>query len=275
MKKTDLIKSIAALLKLDETKLTDALTADAEKEIDIAVPEVTVFTTDELTALHESKINEGKKEGSKNGEAQGKELLVKELKKAFGVEFEGKDPVKLKEVIIAQFAKGDEGLKERIKQLEITLQTKDQEVEQARKQSETAIFESGLLSSFPATRKSIDKGGFTDSEYLAAIKNNLSFELVDGVTVVKKGGTIMQDPKTYKPIPVSDAITSYFSERKWVDESIKVKGRGGDDDNTFGKAIKLSDATKAWEAEGKNVASAEFQQHVTALAKENPDFIFD
>lgn len=274
MKKTDLIKSIAGLLKLDETKLNEALSADAEKEIGIALPEVTVFTAEELTALHESKINEGKKEGSKNGELQGKELLVKELKKAFGVEFEGKDPIKFKEAIVAQFAKGDDGLKERIKELEVTLQTKEKEVEATKKQAETAVFDSGLLSSFPSSRKPIDKGGFTDSEYLVAIKNNLSFELLDGVTIVKKGGTIMQDPKTFKPIPVSDAITSYFSERKWVDEAKKT-GRGGEDDNAFGKAMKLSDATKAWEAEGKNVASAEFQQHVTALAKENPDFIFD
>lgn len=85
----------------------------------------------------------------------------------------------------------------------------------------------------------------------------------------------MQDAKTYKPIPVADAITTYFSERKWVDEVKQINGRGGKDDNTNGKAIKLSDATKEWEDQGKNVASAEFQQHVSALAKENPDFVFD
>lgn len=276
MLKKEVITKLAALLKIDEKLFTEALTAPDEKEL--TLPDLQLFTPEELTSRDDAKLAEGKKIGLKEGEGAGKELTVKELKKVFGVEFEGKDAAKLVEMVKGQFAKGDEGLKQQLETLRQQMKDKDKTIEQIEQQAAQATFDAQLLSSFPANRKSVNDGGFTDAEYLAAIKANLQFETVDGATVVKKGGQIVQDQKTYKPLAVPDVVQSYFGERKWSGEQQQQQqgGRGGGNQgNGGGKPIKLSEAMKAWEADGKSTATAEFQTHVTALVKENKDFEFD
>lgn len=274
MLKKEQIAKIAEALKLDAKAFEEAITATDEKEV--VIPEVQVFTAEELTARDEAKLTEGKKTGAKEAEAQGKELIVKELKKTFGVEFEGKDPAKLTEAIKAQLAKGDEGLRQQVQQLQSTLTAKEQEVEAEKAKAQTAIFDTSLIASLPKNRKSLTDGGFTDKEYLSAIKQNIDFETVDGVTVAKRNGQIIQDAKTFKPLPIDAAVNTFFTERKWTaEEGVPAGGRGGSGAGGGAKFGKLSEVIAAWEADGKSSATAEFQQHVNTIAKENKDFVFD
>jgi hypothetical protein len=261
--KKEALQKIATLLKLDEAALTKAIT-DAG-EVDLPIGEFTVFTTEELTARDEQKISDGKKEGQKAGETIGKEIVVKEIKKQFGVEFEGKELPKLVEVVKTQLSKGDEGLKEQIKLLQKSVEEKDVAIATEKTKAEGALFDAALLSELPANRSKM----LTDQEYLIAIKANLEFT-TEGV---KKGGQILRDAKTQGPIERKAAIDSYFTERKWVeDNSGTPGGRGGGNEGGKGKPTKYSEVVKQWEAEGKGIATAEFQQHLNSIVKENPEF---
>lgn len=266
LKKADLDK-IAGLLKLDSKALAEAIAAPEEK--DITIPELSIFTPEELTTRDTAQKAEGKREGETAGKDAGREIAVKEIKKAFGIEIEGKDIPKVVEAVKTQLAKGDEGLKQQVELLQKKVADGETERAQLASVAESVKLDTQLLGLFPKNRIET----IADGEFLTLLKSSLSIETVDGKQVVKKGGEILRDPKTTNPLPLADAVAGYFTERKWVGEVQQTPGgRGGGDTPPGGKAGKMSEAVKSWEASGKSAASAEFQAHVNSLVKENPDF---
>jgi len=269
MLKKETIDKIAGLLKIDSKALTEAITATEEK--DITLTDLQVFTTDELTTRDTAQKAEGKREGESAGKDAGREIAVKEIKKAFGIEIEGKDIPKVVEAVKTQLAKGDEGLKQQVELLQGKLGEKDAEVARLASVAESVKLDTQLMGLFPKNRAET----ISDSEYLTLLKSSLSIETVDGKQVVKKGGEILRDTKTTNPLPLADAVAGYFTERKWLAPDGTPGGRGGKDTPPGGKAAKMSEAVKAWEDAGKNPASAEFQAHINVLAKENANFDFN
>jgi hypothetical protein len=250
---------------IDVTKLTEAIKADGE--VDFTIPDAHVFTEAELTSRDNSKLEEGKKEGQKIGETIGKELAAKEMKKHFGVEFEGKDLAKLVETVKTQLAKGDDGLKEQIKLLQKAVEEKDLALTEAATKAEAAIFDATLLSELPSNRSAL----FNDQEYLTVLKANLQFDK-EGV---KKNGQLVRDSKTQNPIERKQAISDFFSERKWVSEvqgGAAGRGAGNQQGNTLAK--KRSEVEKEWVSSnpGKTPMSPEFMDHLSKVAKEVEGF---
>jgi hypothetical protein len=269
--KKETLAKIAALLKLQESDLEAKIKSDQEEDIDI--PELQTFTADEITARDAAQVSIGKKEGEKEGESKGKELVVKELKKNFGVEFDGKDLGKLTDALKTQFQKGDDAIKQQVTLLQSQLAEKDTLIEQTKKQASEAIFDAQLLGFMPSNRKSVADGGFTDQEYLSAIKANLQFEHTDAGVLVKKGGEVVRDSKTTNPLPAADVVKGYFAERKWAVEADPGNGGRGGGNGKPGNAItKLSELQSRYEAEGKSIVSAEFQREALEMKKANPDF---
>lgn len=268
--KKETLAKIAALLKLQEADLEAKIKSDQEEDIEI--PELQTFTADEITARDAAQVLVGKKEGEKEGESKGKELVVKELKKNFGVEFDGKDMAKLTEALKTQFQKGDDAIKQQVALLQTQLAEKDTLIEQTRRQASEAIFDAQLLGFMPSNRKSVADGGFTDQEYLSAIKANLQFEHTDSGVLVKKGGEVVRDSKTTNPLPAADVVKGYFTERKWAVESDPGGGRGGGSGKAGNAITKLSELQSRYEAEGKSIVSAEFQREALEMKKANPDF---
>jgi hypothetical protein len=254
-------------LGIDPDKLIEAVKAEAET--DVEMPEGEFFTPEQITARDEVKLTEGKKLGEREGEVKGKELAAKEMKKAFGVEIEGKDLGKLVEAVKVQLFKGDDGLKEQVKLLQQKTEEYEGKISQIQQEAEAAKFDASLLSELPANRSNL----LSDSEYLTVLKANLQFE---GDTV-KKGGEVLRDGKTANPIARKSAIEQFFQERKWTAaEEKQINGRGGTSTATpTGRPTKTSEAAKEWVAQGKGVGTAEFQSYVTGLAKENKEFVFD
>lgn len=265
--KKETIDKIAGLLKLDNKALADAIAAPEEK--DITLTDVQVFTVEELTTRDTAQKAEGKREGETAGKDAGREIAVKEIKKAFGIEIEGKDIPKVVEAVKIQLAKGDEGLKQQVELLHGKLGEKDAEVARLAGVAESVKLDTQLLGLFPKNRAET----ISDSEYLTLLKSNIEVVSDNGKLVAKRNGEILRDTKTTNPLPLADAISRYFTERKWVAEGTPG-GRGGGDGKSTGEAVKMSEAVAAWEAAGKNPASAEFQAHVNVLAKENADFDF-
>ena len=272
MLKKDQITKIESLLKLPAGSLATAI-AD-EKEVDVTIGELSVFTPEELTTRDANT----KKGGYDGGKAAAIEMLVKEQREKLGLDFEGKDMDKLIEAFKEKTLKDAKiepnqkinELNGIITNLRKTITDKDTEVTGLKGQIATSKQDTRLIGMFPANRLSV----LNDTEYLASIRSQYTFEEEDGVEVVKKNGEILRDKTTQNPIKPEDIVGSYFTERKWVDEKQPGRsGRGaGNDTGKPGISTKLSELAKEWTDQGKSIQGSEFQAALEAAQKANPSF---
>lgn len=234
----------------------------AESETDVTLPELIGKT--EL----ETRDKEVKKEGFKEGKKEGIKIANKTISDKFDLkDIDLSDPDKLYEALNNNFSKGDTALKEQIALLQKDKGELSQRIEAVVREKESALFDQSLLSMFPANRNPL----LTDAEYLASIKMNLGFEDADGMRVVKRNGEILRDGTTKAPVPVKDAISGFFNERKWTVNGGNGGGRGGNDNPSGGAGIKsYSAAESKWRADnpGKGILTPEFNTYIQGLAKE-------
>lgn len=269
------LQRIAKLTKLKLEDLEKAI--KDEGEVDLTIDEsLTVLSTAELETRDENSKNEGIKVG--------KEIGAKEVRKAAGLEDTvGKDPSAIAKAISDKAIsdaklKPDEAvktLKDQVSQLQTELSNKDKAISDLTGKATEAQRDAKLLSLFPKNRSSV----LSDAEYLTLIKGQLTIKEVDGKEVVERNGQVLRAETTKDPISVQDAITGLFTERKWVEAGSGGSGSGGrggvDDPGAAGKITKMSEFTAKIEKEGKNINSAEAQEELNKIMKENPDFKVD
>jgi hypothetical protein len=263
-------KKISTLLKVKETDLEAAL--KDEKEVDLTIPEdLEVLTKEELEARDTAQ--------KKLGEKDGREIGIKEVKKAAGLpdDAPSKDPVKVAQAIVDKATadakvKPDEKvtqLTEQVTLLQKQLGEKDGEVATAKKTAADTLLDRKILAAFPKDRAST----LEEEEYLTLIKASYSFKEQDGAIIVEKDGKPLRDTKTTNPLALADAVAGIFNERKWIGEQTQVPGgRGGGNQNPTGKAGKLSELMKQFKDAGKNMQGDEFREAVAAATKDNKDF---
>lgn len=251
---TDVDAFIAAVVHADEQ--------------DFTLPTINNVTEADLAIRDENSKKEGITQGKKNGIS----IATKAIAEKFNIpvtEIDLARPESLVEKLNANFARGDEGLKEQIRLLQVDVTTVKGEKEQAVKEAKQAGFDMSLIAKLPANRSKL----LTDAEHLNNIKFNLQFEQDGDTPVVKRNGEILRDPVTKSPLPYDKAIEGLFTERKWIDADGGGGGRGGEDkSNPGGGHKKLSQVMDAWEKEGKNPMSPEFQTHLAAVVKATTDF---
>jgi hypothetical protein len=258
----------------DVDKLIEAVKADAE--VEYAVPEFVAIKQTDLEARDANKVAEGKRAGETAGETKGKELAAKAFKKKFNLaETIPNDPDKVVEAVNEQLGKGDAGLKEQIALLQKDKEKALADYTAAEARAKQVENDNALINQFPAKRSA----GLSDAERLMIVKANLAFDTVDGKAVVKRNGEIMRDKTTQNPISPQQALTDYFTERKWLDAG-GAGGRGGGDDPGGGGGTagvkKMSEFQNKWLVEnpGGNVNSAEFINAMNTHAKDHKDFNF-
>lgn len=267
MLKPDAKEKLKAL-GFDVDKLVAAVTHAEEQ--DFTIPDINNVSEADLATRDENSKKEGIKEGKKNGI----EIATKTIAEKFSIpvtDIDLKRPETLVEKLNANFAKGDDGLKEQVKLLQADIATVKAEKETAINEAKTALLDRDLITKFPANRTKL----MNDSELLQLVKGNLMFEQDGDTPVVKRNGEILRDPTTKAPLTQDAAIASLFTERKWVDgDGGNNGGRGGGDhsNNGAGGKKKLSQVIEAWEAEGKNPMSPEFYTHLDAIVKATTDF---
>lgn len=280
--KKESILAMARALKLDITTVEAAMAADTEQELTLPAG-ISVLSADDLI-LRDKTV---KKQGYDEGSVASVEMLVKDQKREFGLEFEGKDPAKLLvafkskvlseaniEPVAALKEKDDmiNGLRTNITRLET--EKTELSTQTARVRTEAAV-----LRSVPINLKA----GFEPDEVMLTMRSKgYEFEEKDGVITVKKGGTVVAHPTSLQPLPVADVIKSYVTERGWLDEGAAgagAAGRGGAHSKGAGAAgtvpTNLEQATKLWKEAGKNAGTADFQRHIDGLMKDNKDFSLD
>jgi len=249
----------------------------APGEVDFEVPEVTTYTAEQLTARDENVKKDAHRDGVAEGKNAGMEIASKTIAKSFNLDatlIDFKNPEKVAEAVKATAQKGDSGLQEQVTLLQKNIDQLTTEKDQLAKDFKQKAFETDLISSFPTNRSQV----LNDSEYLLAIRANLQFEEHEGKMVVKKGGDILRDSKTQNPLAPKEAITSFFTERKWISEGTGNAGRGVGDKpgGQTGGIRTLKQAQETWDKEhpdkAGNYISGEFSNYVAIVSKDVPDF---
>lgn len=265
------ISKIATKLKLKVEDLESALKSDTE--VGVEIPEVSVFTTEELTARDENigkiKYNEGK--------TAGVEMGVKEVKNELGLEFDGKDIKSLASAIktktledakIEPNKKVDE-LNTVVANLQKTIAEKETEKSQLVNQLQTTTLNTKIVSLMPTNRNA----NLNDSEYLTLVKASFEFAEEDGKMVVKKDGNIVRNATTQSPLEPKEVIESFFTEKKFIQTPGNGGGAGGGNSTKKdGVYTKMSELTAKFEKEGKSVQGSEFASAVAEARKTNPEF---
>lgn len=271
LKKADKLKLKAYGFDVD--KLVAAITAEDEQ--DFAVPEIKTYSDEELTTRDENVKKDADKAGYERGKSVGKELLAKDVIKKYSLkDVDGKDPEKLLTALDTIVSGGDAATTERINLLQKDKETLEASLIAEKETNKKTLFDTELISSFPTGRKA----DMTDKEYLMILKGNLEFGADDtGNQYVKKGGEILRDSKTQGYVPVKDAVSSFFAERKFVAEQ-QQGGRGGNDNTGGAGGIKtMTQAQDQFIKDNPtgNLLSPDFHAYVAQTAKDTTDFNYD
>lgn len=186
------------------------------------------FVSDtDLDGMKESRFNDGKKEGN----TIGYDHAMKDIKKDFEIELEGKDRKKITEAIQSKIItdakiepnkKVDElniSLSNLQKQYETDLGLKTKENDDLSNDLRGYRINGDLAKHIPEGLNGIDV-----NDFMTVAKTTAKFEYENDVLVVKKGDSILKD-KMEKPISPKDYLTELATNKKWL----QSEGRGGRD----------------------------------------------
>lgn len=266
MLKQSQIDAIAKLLKIDAKALSEAI-KDADEK-DIVIPDgLMVLTETELEGVKNTEYKKGKDTGS--------EMIVKEAKEKYGLDFNGKTIDKLIEAHKAHVLK------------EASIEPNKQ-IEELQKKLENVTNTATDLEKKLGEKDKEISGIHIKSEVVAVIPDNVTlpkekvftlmkadgyvFEKREGATVVIKDGAVLED-KLSKPLAIKDVAAKYAEENNLLGKEVKKPaGRGGKDDPGKTVYAKLSEIKKEFEEAGKNTQGDEFRQAVMAARQNNPEF---
>lgn len=272
MLKQESIQAIAKALKLKPQDLEEKIKSESEE--DITLPELNVFTSEEL----ETRLKNEKTSSYNDGKTAGVEMLVKDKKKELGYDFEGKDFDSLlnyhTEKIKTSNGKPDERVKELEKDIERLNKTHQEKLNQTTQ--ELTKFKSDynnqlqnnkLLASLPKETT------IPGDDIITLFRANYQTEVSeDGKTVVKKNGETVKDPTTASPLELNDVFTNFISERNFAK---RTPGRGGDNEfGDGGSAPKsISKFNEKWSKEnpGKTMNGTEYQEAYSKFREENKE----
>ncbi len=184
------------------------------------------FVTDSDLDEMKTKV---KKEGQKVGETIGYDFAMKDFKKDFGIEIEGKDRetiVKTVKETILSTAKIEPNKK--ITELETSLsnlqktystdlELKTKEIETYKNNLKTVSIVSELQKNAPEIK------GLNVNQFMTLARSEYEFDFDENNSLIaKKAGQPVKD-KMERPIPVKDILTDFATQNGWFG----TNGRGG------------------------------------------------
>ena len=234
---------------------------DSEEKVSLEFIEGSFVSDSDLDGLKDNRFNDGKKEG----QTIGYDFAMKDLKKDFQIELEGKDRSKIVDAIqnkiitdakIEPNKKADElktSLENLQKQYETDLGLKSNENSELNKRLSDLKTTSELNKYLPEGLNGID-----NNDFMTIAKNTADFDYEDGVMVVKQNGKILKD-KMEKPIAPKDYLTEFATTKKWI----SADGRNGKDESGKPNGFQnMHDVMKHMETNKINPVSSEGQKLV-------------
>lgn len=267
MLKKEQIKQIATLLKIDETKLADALKSTDEVDIELTAGLQTV-TEEDLTRIKTAEYS--------NGKTKGIEIAIKETKEKLNLDFQGKT---LDGLIEAANKKALADAK-----IEPDKKVKEMEADMTNLRSQITTLQGQITEKDGAVNKAkIDRELFkhipsfgekalTQDEFIQLMRfNGYDFKFEGNDLVAVKGDEVVKD-NLAKPLAVKDVINGFAKEKKLITEEEIVTGRGGSDGKGTVKFTKLSEVKAYYEKQGKSTMGEEFNNEVMKLRADNKEF---
>ena len=264
-----LAQSIAKLAKVSDVDgFIEAL--QSESDTDFELPKVVVRTADEEESFKTNLLDNAKGETTKAA----REILIKNMKKEIGLEFEGKKP----EDFITNYKKHilDEAKIEPNKKIqELTesndtlrkkLEDKDGEFDQLKSSYADKELKLNTQSFIPTLPESL---GLNKSE--ASSLFFMSHEIKDGQ--VYKNGELLKNANE-KPLTHKEAVDAFVTEKNWIEDDPSGRGGGsGNSRDSGGDGLTLQDFEDACTEKGLKMGSAEANALLDEMAKENPEIL--
>lgn len=252
------LNEIEKSLGLEEGKLNEMLSSDEEHSIDLSNVLI------EPKSIYDERIKNIKDHASNTT----REILIKNIKKEFGLEFEGK----YENNLIEAFKKRDEIIKNEVikdpEQRYVSLKTDfeklQKNLEEAQKEREN--LEAAFANKEKQSRiqndlfKVIPDNTLVSKQTILVEANTkgYSFDLQEGITVIKDAkGEIIKDDRTLSPISVEQWAKNFVTPYLKPIEG----GNGGSDDTPPSKAGSFEAFEK--EAEKKGWTSAEMSMEMS------------
>ena len=216
------LDELAKFVKGGADVLQKAITSEDEMSLEFVDGR---FVTDgDLEAMKSSVRNEGKTEG----QTIGYDFAMKDLKKDFGLDIEGKDRKVIAEAIKANILadankKPDAKIQElttSLENLRNTYSTEKSTWEQVENQYKGKLKDISIMSEL---QKNIpDVQGLKKNQFATLVKTEYEFDFDDnGVLIAKKNGQPIKDTME-KVIPVKNILTDYATQNGWF----ATDGRG-------------------------------------------------
>jgi len=242
---------------------------NSEEKVSLELIEGSFVSDSELNTLKDSRFNDGKKEG----QTIGYDFAMKDIKKDFSIELEGKDRTKIADAIknkimsdakIEPNKKVDEyksSLESLQKKYETDLNQKSSELQQLNNKLSEYKVNGDLVNHLPEGLNGIDA-----NDFITLAKTSAKFEYEDGQLVVKKGDSIIKD-KLEKPISPKDYLTDFATSKQWIN----TDGRGGGDNggSSNGSFKTMNDVYKHMQDNNVNPMSPEGKKLIADFENSN------
>lgn len=268
MLKAEVIKKIAALLKIKEDDFTKAI--KDEQEVDVTLPELTVFTETELKTLKDNEYNRGKEVGP--------EMAVKEIKEKLKLDFSGKSIDALLEAYskktladakiepekqVAELQKELENVRNTAKELETKLQKKDEEFTGIQTRSE-------LYKHIPKAPEGGPAVGADDVITLMQA-NGYEFKMENGALVPYLKGEKQLD-KLSQPKAAKEVIDEFIKAKNLFPVQAAAAGRGSGNGTPSAVYKNLGEIKAEFQKQGKSTLGQDFMKAVQQAKENNEHF---
>lgn len=256
------IENIATALGLKAEDLTAKITS--EKEETLEIPEGQYFTEDQLSSRDTSKYKEGKDAGV--------EMLVKDAKKKYGYEYEGKDIDSLLEFhrkeTESKFSKTKDewqtANEQQQKAYEAELLQIKTEKEQLENKFKTQRVNNKLLSLMPKETT------IKNDAIITLFNSEYSVIEEDGNQIVVKGDTRLIDAKSTEPLTIDKVFNDFIVNEGYAKTP---SGRGGDNETGSGSTYTAKTPESfqdEWSKKnpGKSTQSADYMKDYAAFREQ-------
>ena len=218
------IDELAKFVKGGAEVLQNAM--KSEEEISIEFIDGGFVSDEQLSSLKNDMFSNGKKEG----QTIGYDFAMKDIKKDFSIEIEGKDRTKIVEAINSKIlADANKKPDAKIQELNASLDnlrnqyssdisTKDLEIQKLSQRVKTTKVNADLLGHVPEGLT-----GVNQNQFVTLAKSAYEFDYDDnGALVAKQNGKVKMD-KMEKPIAISEILSDFATSNNWTSSG----GRGG------------------------------------------------
>jgi hypothetical protein len=270
------IKEMADYLHVSAEELTTAISE--QNEVDIAIPDLSVYTNEELSTLKKNIEDQH----YKNGFNAGSEVLVKDAKKKYGVESEGRDmdlflegyKKKVIEETKTEPNKKIQELESSNASLKATMARLEDEKSDLEKTHRKWKVQSNALNS-------IQKEYNLSKSDMMALMVSSGYEIDEdenGRVITKKQGNTVRDQKTQDPLSFDVVFEEFAKEKGQIKTETTTppsppRGRGGTSSKNPPAAYSsLKEMEADWKAQGKSTLGEEFMAKAQECSKNNPDF---